>query len=640
MTTQAPTPADLAPGATFPDLLLDDHAGNRRSLSELVAGDPTIVHCYRGWWCPKEQTFFRRLLELQEEAEVAYCRIVSISVDPQPVVAAYRAGLGARWTFLCDPDRQALEQLGLRETTDTVNHPYVPAVFTTFPDLTIHAAYDGYWYWGRPTAEELRADLRRSAAPCGPDWDGTDAMSWCWWALVDDEPGDATAAAAPIDRDGARRAGWPRGSSRSSPCARPARRRSPARPARAAGWISLVLAPERNRLLFDDGAVQQARRDVLARPPMRGLTTLLRDASHFEGSLTVAADGDERRLRDDPFARIFAARSCTSRRACSGRRPPRPGRRSSATAATSRGRGTASRHEDHLPAARAAAARRPRRDRRAARRAVDRRRPRRHRLLELRRPRDGMVRVASVAFGRLTKPRPAFRPFVRGAFALTALAAVFAFYWTSIRETTVNETIVTGVPGQPGRRGAARGPTGAARGPTADRPRPRAPRRQNVQVATGAVEAVSHSGSGRAAVVRLADGALRPDPARLRHRPGADGRRAAGGRRRRRERRPRPARRPEGHARQPAVHDPEGHGSGPLPHGRVLVRAVLAVACAGGAAPVLTALRRRAPGGRPRRACQRWGGPSCGTSASWPASCVAHEPPRRTRKPLSKKGCE
>ena len=79
--------------------------------------------------------------------------------------------LGARWTFLCDPEREALDLLGLRETTDTVNHPYVPAVFTLAPDLRIHAAYDGYWYWGRATGEELRADLRAISRAVRPDWD-------------------------------------------------------------------------------------------------------------------------------------------------------------------------------------------------------------------------------------------------------------------------------------------------------------------------------------------------------------------------------------------------------------------------------------------------------------------------------------
>lgn len=134
-------------------------------------------------------------------------------------------------------------------------------------------------------------------------------MSWCWWALVDDRPADATAAARAADRAGAP-AGWLAAWRQPTKPLRAARRGDDRLldPDGAPGWVSLVLAPERNRLLFDDQAVQQARRDVLARQPMRGLTTLLRDESHFEGSLTVAADGDEARLRDDPFARIFAQR--------------------------------------------------------------------------------------------------------------------------------------------------------------------------------------------------------------------------------------------------------------------------------------------------------------------------------------------
>ena len=161
---------DLTPGNAFPDLRLTDHAGYERRLAELVAGDPVVLQTYRGWWCPKEQAFFRRLLRLQDEMEVGYARIVSLSVDPSPVAAAFRAGLGARWTFLSDPERVALERLGLRETTDTLNHPYVPAVFTLFPDLTIHRAYDGYWFWGRPTADELVVDLREISAAIRPDW--------------------------------------------------------------------------------------------------------------------------------------------------------------------------------------------------------------------------------------------------------------------------------------------------------------------------------------------------------------------------------------------------------------------------------------------------------------------------------------
>ena len=170
MTTQPCAHERLVPGARFPEIQLLDHAGNRRRLSELIAGDPVVLQFFRGWWCPKEQAFFRRLIALQDEAEVAYSRIVSVSVDAPAVAAAFRAGLGARWTFLSDPGRSVQAALGLREATDTLNDPYVPAVFTLFGDLTIHRAYDGYWFWGRPTTEELRRDMREISAATRADW--------------------------------------------------------------------------------------------------------------------------------------------------------------------------------------------------------------------------------------------------------------------------------------------------------------------------------------------------------------------------------------------------------------------------------------------------------------------------------------
>ena len=161
----------LSVGEQLPDFELLDHAGNRRRLSDLVGGDPTVVQFYRGWWCPKEQAFFRRLLALQDDAEVAYSRILSVSVDPPQVSAAFRAGLGARWTFLSDPDRELQTQLRLWETTDRLHDPYVPAVVVIDPDLRIYASYNGYWYWGRPTYEELVRNLREISRALRADWE-------------------------------------------------------------------------------------------------------------------------------------------------------------------------------------------------------------------------------------------------------------------------------------------------------------------------------------------------------------------------------------------------------------------------------------------------------------------------------------
>ncbi len=150
----------LDPGQRFPDLDLPDHTGRPRLLSEVAGGDPLTLLFSRGWWCPKEQRHLREVTALQDEFEVAYTRMVVVSIDAPEVQAAFRAGLGARFVFLSDAERRWLVQLDLLEESDTVHRPYRPTAFALYPDLTIHAAYDGYWYWGRPTAEDLRQDMR------------------------------------------------------------------------------------------------------------------------------------------------------------------------------------------------------------------------------------------------------------------------------------------------------------------------------------------------------------------------------------------------------------------------------------------------------------------------------------------------
>jgi len=73
--------------------------------------------------------------------------------------------------------------------------------------------------------------------------------------------------------------------------------------------VSLVLTPAGVRLPFDDLAVQEARRAVLAAPPFDAVSTLLVDSSHFAGAVTVARGSFQLdRLVDDPFARLFPAR--------------------------------------------------------------------------------------------------------------------------------------------------------------------------------------------------------------------------------------------------------------------------------------------------------------------------------------------
>jgi peroxiredoxin len=158
-------------GTTFPDLDLPDHTGRARLLSEIAGGDPIVLVTARGWWCPKEQRYLRELVGLQDEFEVAYAKVVVVTVDPPEVQSAFRAGLGARFLFLSDSERRWLDRLGLRETTDGVHHPYRPAAYTLFPDLRIWRTYNGYWYWGRATMEEIRQDMRSISAQIRSDWE-------------------------------------------------------------------------------------------------------------------------------------------------------------------------------------------------------------------------------------------------------------------------------------------------------------------------------------------------------------------------------------------------------------------------------------------------------------------------------------
>jgi hypothetical protein len=111
--------------------------------------------------------------------------------------------------------------------------------------------------------------------------------------------------------------------------------------------------------------------------------------------------------------------------------------------------------------------------------------------------------ACSVIFGKFTKTRPQLRWWVRGPFLTCCVVASFGFYWTSIRETVVDEQIVTGVPASE----VSAAELGTA-DPLAPQPEPskKPARAQNVVELAGRVRPRSHSASGTARVVRLARG--------------------------------------------------------------------------------------------------------------------------------------
>ena len=47
----------------------------------------------------------------------------------------------------------------------------IPHTLVLEPGRQVYKIYNGYWFFGRPTVEELRLDLRAVLRRCRPDWD-------------------------------------------------------------------------------------------------------------------------------------------------------------------------------------------------------------------------------------------------------------------------------------------------------------------------------------------------------------------------------------------------------------------------------------------------------------------------------------
>jgi peroxiredoxin len=163
--------SDLVPGATFPDYSLPDHTETVRLLSELQGRDPLILTLARGHYCPKEHQQHLDLAALQPKLAVAYTQIVTIATDEHHTLQEFRASVGAHWTFLSDPGRIVQRNLDIKEYTDSEHDPMIPHTLVLKPGLVIHSIYNGYWFWGRPSVEDLWRDLRAVTSELRPDWD-------------------------------------------------------------------------------------------------------------------------------------------------------------------------------------------------------------------------------------------------------------------------------------------------------------------------------------------------------------------------------------------------------------------------------------------------------------------------------------
>ena len=165
---------NLQVGDKFPDFEVPNHQNELIQLSQLTQpslldeklgfldGYPLILVFYRGFFCPRDQQQMRQFVQFQnQELTVNYCQIVTVSVDSPLIQAAFRAGLGAQWHFLSDEKREIIKQINIVDETEG-EYAYCaqPYTFVLRSNLTIHKIYNGWFFVGRPTIEELRLDLR------------------------------------------------------------------------------------------------------------------------------------------------------------------------------------------------------------------------------------------------------------------------------------------------------------------------------------------------------------------------------------------------------------------------------------------------------------------------------------------------
>ena len=99
--------------------------------------------------------------DLQPELPVNYCKLLVVTVDDAETAQGLRDKIGATFPFLIDDQRELIHKLDIVDNTDKKHGQIpIPYTFVLDRDRSIYKIYDGWWYVGRPTVEELRMDLR------------------------------------------------------------------------------------------------------------------------------------------------------------------------------------------------------------------------------------------------------------------------------------------------------------------------------------------------------------------------------------------------------------------------------------------------------------------------------------------------
>src|ERR1041384_3015594 len=112
---------------------------------------------------------FQLPLDSQNALESRTATLMWYAVGKIHFVVSGSISVSAQWPFLSDPERTIQRDLDIQEYTDPEHDPMIPHTLVLAPGLVVHSLYNGYWFWGRPSVEDLRRDLREVFQEVRPD---------------------------------------------------------------------------------------------------------------------------------------------------------------------------------------------------------------------------------------------------------------------------------------------------------------------------------------------------------------------------------------------------------------------------------------------------------------------------------------
>src|SRR3954454_18015988 len=174
----------LSIGSVLPDFELPDDGGTKRKLSELQGDNALVLQLGRGEHCPRERAHHKELLKLQELLPVAFTTLVTVLPNNLHDTNKMKIATGAWWPFLSDGDLEVQHALEIDEYTAQHHAATVPHTLVLAPGLVIDRVYCGYWFWGRPSSDQLWTDLQDLHRRTKPDFDPTTPDARAAWTAI------------------------------------------------------------------------------------------------------------------------------------------------------------------------------------------------------------------------------------------------------------------------------------------------------------------------------------------------------------------------------------------------------------------------------------------------------------------------